>query len=70
MYGRLFRYNDQFPVIVLCVSEKTVVVDLDLALLIAELDAKSDVCRQGFRIHPDLLQQVMPWSEEVQNICK
>ena len=23
-----------------------------------------------FKIHPDLLQQVMPWSEEVQNICK
>jgi hypothetical protein len=25
------------------------VVDLDLALPIAELDAKSDVCRKGFR---------------------
>ena len=23
-----------------------------------------------FKIHPELLQQVMPWSEEVQNICK
>ena len=23
-----------------------------------------------FKIHPELLQQFMPWSEEVQNICK
>jgi len=42
------RHDDQFPAFVLGVAEKPVVVDLNLALLIAELYAEPDVRRQGF----------------------
>ena len=43
----LLRYDDQFPAFVLRVAEKPVVVDLNFPLLIAELDAETDVRRQG-----------------------
>ena len=45
----LFRDNDQLAIFILGVSEKAVMVDLNLALLVPELDAEADVCRQGFR---------------------
>ena len=44
----LLRHDDKFSAFVLGIAEESVVVDLDLALLIAELDAEPDVRRQGF----------------------
>lgn len=44
--GCLLRDDDQFSILVLCVAEESVVVDLDFALLITELDAESDICRK------------------------
>ena len=43
--GCLFRDNNQLSILVLCVSEEAVMVDLDFALLIAKLDAQPDASR-------------------------
>lgn len=39
----LLRINDQMPVVILCVSEEAIVIDLHLALLVAVLQSQLDV---------------------------
>ena len=47
-YLGLLRHDDQLSAFVLRIAEKPVVVDLNLALLITELDTEADIRRQGF----------------------
>ena len=47
----LFRHDDKFPVFILGVAKKPVVVDLNFTLLIAKLDAKYAVLRGGRPVH-------------------